>query len=93
MSLLDSLPAPRKPGGLSKWEQDDEDAKGLVAAPQEEPEKSVLGKVCAFVIQVIKCTAYKCLQWLQWPIHSYALVGVQPSVLCSDPEGCLFARI
>jgi hypothetical protein len=46
MSLFDSLPAPSKNVGPSLWEQDDEDVKALVTA---EPEKSVLGKVCAFV--------------------------------------------
>ena len=44
MSLLSSLPAPKRANAPSRWEQDDDDL-ALVEAPAA-PERQVLGKVC-----------------------------------------------
>jgi hypothetical protein len=92
MSLLDSLPAPRKSGGLSRWEQVGEDAKDLVEAPAE-PEESILGEVCAFLTQVIKFTTHKRLHLSQWLLHTHALVGAEHYVSRFNQGRCLSARI
>lgn len=49
MSLLDSLPAPRKTPAKSRWEDDDDDDQpsALAMAPAPAPELSVMDKVCA----------------------------------------------